>query len=98
MEHIHTEWLFQMKSYIKNAVVPCDFPGDPMVKNPPANAGDMGSIPGLERFPHAVKQLLSPMRPNARLCKKRSYHSKKPAYHLESSSHLLQLGKAHVLQ
>ena len=41
-----------------------DFPGDPVVKNPPANAGDMGSIPGLERFPHAMKQLLSPMKPN----------------------------------
>ena len=24
-----------------------DFPGGPVVKNPPANAGDMGSIPGL---------------------------------------------------
>ena len=23
-----------------------DFPGGPVVKNPPANAGDMGSIPG----------------------------------------------------
>ena len=23
-----------------------DFPSDPVVKNPPANAGDMGSIPG----------------------------------------------------
>ena len=22
-----------------------DFPGDPVVKNPPANAGNMGSIP-----------------------------------------------------
>ena len=27
----------------------CDFPGDAVVKNPPANAGDMDSIPGLER-------------------------------------------------
>ena len=27
-----------------------DFPGSTMVKNPPANAGDMGSIPGLGRF------------------------------------------------
>ena len=23
-----------------------DFPGGPVVKNPPCNAGDMGSIPG----------------------------------------------------
>ena len=27
-----------------------DFPGGPAVKNPPANAGDMGSIPGPGRF------------------------------------------------
>ena len=27
-----------------------DFPGGPVVKNPPANAGDMSSIPGLGRF------------------------------------------------
>ena len=27
------------------------FPGDSLVKNPPANARDVGSIPGLGRFP-----------------------------------------------
>ena len=27
------------------------FPGDAVVKNPPANAGDVGSIPGSGRFP-----------------------------------------------
>ena len=27
-----------------------DFPGGPVVKSLPANAGDMGSIPGPERF------------------------------------------------
>ena len=27
------------------------FPGDSVVKNTPANAGDMGSIPGLGRSP-----------------------------------------------
>ena len=27
-----------------------DFPGGPVVKKLPANAGDMGSIPGLGRF------------------------------------------------
>ena len=29
---------------------PSDFPGSPMVKNPPAIAGDTGLIPGLGRF------------------------------------------------
>ena len=28
-----------------------DFPGGSVVKNPPANAGDAGSIPGLGRSP-----------------------------------------------
>ena len=28
-----------------------DFPGGSLVKNPPANAGDVGSIPGSERSP-----------------------------------------------
>ena len=27
-----------------------NFPGDPVVKNPPANAGDMGLTPGVGRF------------------------------------------------
>ena len=27
-----------------------DFPGGPLIKNPPANTGDMGSIPGLGRY------------------------------------------------
>ena len=30
------------------------FPGDSVVKNPPANAGDMGSTPGLRRSPREV--------------------------------------------
>ena len=35
-----------------------DFPGGPMVKNPPFNAGDVGSIPGQgTKIPHATGQL-----------------------------------------
>ena len=35
-----------------------DFPGGAVVKNPPANAGDVGSIPGPgTEIPHAVEQL-----------------------------------------
>ena len=30
---------------------PLGFPSDSVVKNPPANAGDLGSIPGSERSP-----------------------------------------------
>ena len=35
-----------------------DFPGGPVVKNPPSNAGDAGSIPGWgTKIPHATGQL-----------------------------------------
>ena len=38
-----------------------DLSGDPVVKNPPHNAGDAGSIPGLgTKIPHSVELLLSP--------------------------------------
>ena len=34
------------------------FPGGPVVKNPPSNAGDVGSIPGPgSKIPHATEQL-----------------------------------------
>ena len=32
-----------------------------LVKNPPANVGDLGLIPGLERFPWRRDQLLIPV-------------------------------------
>ena len=35
-----------------------DFPGGPVVKNLPGNAGDTGLIPGQEtKIPHAAEQL-----------------------------------------
>ena len=35
-----------------------DFPGGPVLKNPPCNAGDTGSIPGQgTKIPHVVEQL-----------------------------------------
>ena len=35
-----------------------DFPGGPVVKNTPSNAGDVGSIPGWgTKIPHAAGQL-----------------------------------------
>ena len=37
-------------AWVLYRIVGGDFPGDPVVKNLPANAGDMGSIPGPERF------------------------------------------------
>ena len=77
-----------------------DFPGGPVVKNPPDDAGFMGLISGL-KYPPAPGQLsLCTMTTEARaletgLCNKRSPHNKKQA---ESSPHLLQLDKAHKQQ
>ena len=35
-----------------------DFPGSPVVKNPPCNAGDMGLFPGqVTKIPHTLEQL-----------------------------------------
>ena len=35
-----------------------DFPGGPVIKNLPSNAGDVGLIPGFgTKIPHAAKQL-----------------------------------------
>ena len=35
-----------------------DFPGDPVLKNQPSNAGDLGLIPGQgTEIPHTVGQL-----------------------------------------
>ena len=37
-----------------------DFPGGPVVMNPPCNAGDTGSIPGQgTKISHVTKQVLS---------------------------------------
>ena len=36
------------------------FPGDSVVKNPPANSGDTGSIPGLGRSPREGNGNLPP--------------------------------------
>ena len=40
----HTSEVMFLKEYVSG-----DFPGGAVVKNPPANSGDTGSIPGLGR-------------------------------------------------
>ena len=60
-----------------------DFPGGPLVKNLPANAGHTGCIPSLERldmpwdnYAHELP-LLSPLAVTTRSCNKRSHGKKK---------------------
>ena len=49
-----------------------DFPGGPVVKNPPSNAGDKGSIPGWgTKIPHATGQI----NPTAKSREKLMHHS-----------------------
>ena len=56
-----------------NKKPPRDFPGGSVVKNPPANAGDMGSIPGLGIS--CVRQATKPVHHN-----KRSHLNEKPVH------------------
>ena len=74
-------------SRVVKTVLP-DFPDGPAVKNPPANAGGVGSIPGPGRshmlrsnWAHEpVLQLLEPLGPRARALKRRSHHNEKPTH------------------
>ena len=66
-----------------------NFPGGPVVKNPPANAGDLSSIPGQ---PSLVPQLLSPRATT------REATTTRPHTTIKRTSHLLQLEKAFAQQ
>ena len=47
-----------MLNYLKTFSKCQDFPGGPVVKNPPASTGDVGWIPGRgTKIPHALGQL-----------------------------------------
>ena len=61
---------------------PWDFPGGPVVKNLPSNAGDVGSIPGQgTKIPHAIGQLspraatTDPAHSGARLPQQKTLHA-----------------------
>ena len=57
-----------------------DIPGGTVDKNPPANARDMGLIPGLGSFhmPQGNKACVPPLLKSV-LCNKRIHHNEKPA-------------------
>ena len=40
--------IYKMDHWLKHKTWYLDFPGDPVVKNPPCNPRDIGSIPGQE--------------------------------------------------
>ena len=65
------------------------FPGGLLVRNPPANAGDEGFIPGAEdpTCHGATKawmpQLLKPVRLEPMICNKGNHRNEKPMHHNE---------------
>ena len=65
-----------------------DFPGGPMVKNPPANVGGTGLIPGPGRFPD-VEEQLSPYATTTEACLPRAYALQKEKS-LQWKAHTLQ--------
>ena len=90
---LKASWTFKRHSW--------DFPGGPVVKNPPANAGNMGLIPGPRtQIPHATGQLspcataTEPWHLEPVFWLKRSHC----ALQLKSSPGLPQLEKAHTQQ
>ena len=62
-----------------------NFPGGPVVKNPPSNAGDAGSIPGLgTKFLHAAGQLSTCVATREALA---TQHEEPPCIATKESSH-----------
>ena len=66
-----------------------DFPHGPVVKNPPANAGDMGSIPGQgNKIPHVVGQLSLHVTTTEPACSRACVPQlEKPEFHNEETVH-----------
>ena len=87
-------------------VVAGDFPGGPVVKNPPTDAGDVGLIPAPgTKIPRAVGQLRpraaipeAPEHLRAHVLKQEKHCNEKPCTATGSSPHGPQLGKSHVPQ
>ena len=52
-----------------------DFPGGPVVKNPPSDAGDVGLIPGQgTKIPHALEKLSPQASTREPMCCKERSH------------------------
>ena len=73
---------------VSQILVSRDFPGGTVARNPPCNAGDYGSIPGLGKV-HMLQSSYAPvpqlLRPHLEpvLPSKRSHCNEKPEYHNE---------------
>ena len=64
---ISTSWVFCNSNYFFKSIISWAFPGGPLVKNLPCNAGDMGLILGQgTNIPNALALALKNPRPAAR--------------------------------
>ena len=73
--HSHTHSHLILKAFAQ------DFPGGPVVKNPPANAGATGLIPGLGRSGPLSPQLQKSRALKPVLRDRRGHCSEKPVHH-----------------
>ena len=89
MSELNTIYLDSLRIFqlVASKVHAFRIPGGPVVKNPPANAGDTGSIPNPGRF-HMLwgnevgtLQLLKPTCSRALLCNKGSQCNEKPMHY-----------------
>ena len=90
-----------MKNATSHIKILRDFPGCPMVKDLPANAGDTGSIPGPRMIPYAAVPLSLYATTEARalgprLYNKKCHCSERPAHCDPRVGLSLQLEKAQV--
>ena len=76
LTHLEPEQLYLFKTKDSG-----DFPGGPVVKNLPCNAGDMSSIPGRgNKTPHAAEQLSlhTPTTEHSATTRESVHHSEDP--------------------
>ena len=85
--------LLQLRDSPRKAQFIWNFPGGPVVRNPPSNAGDAGLILGWgTKIPHASGQLsLSLKKPESLL-----HHNSSWAWALEPTSHNLRQAVRHA--
>ena len=106
-KQFHNSWLISSQefrstwSFIENTGE--DFPGGPVVKNLPANAGSMGSVPVWEDFichgsSSPCATTTEPTRLESMLCNKKSHCTRAPCTTKKGSPRWLQLEKAQAQQ
>ena len=82
-----------MKLYFRGTGDQASFPGGSVIKNPPVNAGEVGLIPGLGRFPQRRKWQPTPVFLPGKSHGQRTLASYSPQGHKESDTERLNNDK-----